>query len=188
MQRPVSAKVTRERWQPPPESSFIVTFTSALSGATPKQAHRVQQSGPGGAAFVTPLLPLTPCNATACPAAFAGPRPVIWLKLGIVWCLLLPYCLCLRRRPEGGGRERGAAQASKQACKQATDVVGKVRGEHGRLLHPRRAPIIFLLLSDAGLSGWKGILLAALALIHSKDRPITFGTVYICGNGNLDPI
>ncbi|MGV0982824.1 MAG: hypothetical protein ACOYB0_10735, partial [Polynucleobacter sp.] len=39
-------------------------------------------------------------------------------------------------------------------------------------------PIIFLSLSDAGLSGWKGILLAALAVIHSKDRPITFGTVY----------
>ncbi len=101
MLRPVSAKVTRERWQPPPESSFTVTFTSALSGTTPKKAHRVQQSGPGGAAFVTPLLPLTPCIATACPAAFVGPRPVIWSELGIVWCLL-PYYL--RQKPETGGR------------------------------------------------------------------------------------
>ncbi len=30
--------------------------------------HRMQQGGPGGAAFVTPLLPLTQCIAKACPA------------------------------------------------------------------------------------------------------------------------
>ena len=40
MQAPVSAKVTRERWRPPPESSFTVNFPSALSGATPEKAHR----------------------------------------------------------------------------------------------------------------------------------------------------
>ncbi len=28
-------------------------------------------------------------------------------------------------------------------------------------------------------AAWKGILLAALAVFHSKDRPITFGMVYI---------
>ena len=41
-------------------------------------------------------------------------------------------------------------------------------------------PIIFLSLSDAGLSSWKGIALAALAVFLSKDRPITFVTDYSC--------
>ena len=81
----------------------------------------MQQSGPGGAAFVTPLLPLTQCIATACPAAFASPRPVIWLNLSIVRSLLpLPS-------PEAGGRERGAAQASKQV----TDAIVTPKNKGG---------------------------------------------------------
>ena len=56
-------------------SSFTVNFPSTLSGATPEKTHRMQQSGPDGAAFETPLLPLTQCIATACSAAFASPRP-----------------------------------------------------------------------------------------------------------------
>ena len=140
MQPPVSAKVTRERWRPPPESSFKVNFPSVLSGATPEEAHRMQQSGPGGAGFVTPLLPLTQCIATACPAAFASPGPVIWQNLSIVRSLL-PYCLCLRRRPEGGGRERGAAQASKQV----TDaiVTPKNKGGEWTADAPSQAPYNF---------------------------------------------
>ena len=176
MQPPVGAKVTRERWRPPPESSFTVNFPSVLSGATPEKAHRMQQSGPGGAGFVTPLLPLTQCIATACPAAFASPRPVIWQCLSIVRSLL-PYSLCLGRRAEGGGRERGAAQASKQASDRCNR--NSQKGENGRLTHPRRPPIIFLSLSDAGLSSGKGIALAVLAVFLPKDRPITFVTDYM---------
>ena len=140
MQPPVSAKVTRERWRPPPESSFTVNFPSVLRGATPEKAHRMQQSGPGGAGFVTPLLPVTQCIATACPAAFASPGPVIWQNLSIV-CSLLPCCLCLRRRPEGGGRERGAAQASKQV----TDaiVTPKNKGGEWTADAPSQAPYNF---------------------------------------------
>ena len=50
--------------------------------------------------------------------------------------------------------------------------------ENERLMHPRRPPVVFLSLSDAGLSGWKGIALAVLAIFLSKVRPIKFGTDY----------
>ena len=98
----------------------------------------MQQSGPGGAGCVTPLLPLTQCIATACPAAFASPGPVIWQNLSIVRSLL-PYCL--RRRPEVGGRERGAAQASKQV----TDaiVTPKNKGGEWTADAPSQAPYNF---------------------------------------------
>ena len=139
MQPPVSAKVTRERWRPPPESSFKVNFPSVLGGATPEKAHRMQQSGPGGAGFVTPLLPLTQCIATACPAAFASPRPVIWQNLSIVRSLL-PYCLCLRRRAEGV-----SAELRKQASKQVTDaiVTPKNKGGEWTADAPSQAPYNF---------------------------------------------
>ena len=54
----------------------------------------------------------------------------------------------------------------------------KIRGENGRLTHPRRPPIIFLSFSDGGLSSGKGIALAVLAVFLPKDRPITFVTDY----------
>ena len=136
MQPPVSAKVTRERWPPPPESGFTVNFPSVLSGATPEKAHRMQQSGPGGAGFVTPLLPLTQCIATACPAAFASPRSVIWQNLSIVRSLLpLPS-------PEAGGRERGAAQASKQVT-DAIVITPKNKGGEWTADAPSQAPYNF---------------------------------------------
>ncbi len=66
-----------------------------------------------------------------------------------------------------------SAELRKQAGKQATDaiVIPKIRRENGRLLHPRGPPIIFLSLSDAGLSRWKGTLLAVLAAFHTDNGP-----------------
>ncbi len=68
-------------------------------------------------------------------------------------------------RGADGGRERGAAQASKQA----TDaiVIPKNKGGELTAVAPSQGPYNFPFISDAGLSGWKGILLAALAVIHS---------------------
>ena len=57
---------------------ITVNLPSALSGATPEKAHRMQQSGPGSAAFVTPPPPLTECIATACPVESSSPRPFTW--------------------------------------------------------------------------------------------------------------
>ncbi len=176
MQRPVSAEVTRERWQPPPESSLTVTLTSALSGATPEKAHRMQQSGPGGAAFVTPTTPAP--HTLHCHGLLSRIcRPSTCHLVTFGHSVVGPHCLCLRPpSPEGGGDERGAAQASRR---QMHWYLPRIERENGRLLHPRRPPMIFLSFSDAGLSGWKGILLAVLAVFHTKGRPITLSTVYI---------
>ena len=87
---------------------------------------------------------------------------------------LLPTALLPLPSPEAGGRECGAAQASKQV----TDAIVTPKNKGGEWTADAPSPIIFLSLSDAGLSSWKGIALAALAVFLLKDRPISFVTDY----------
>ena len=69
---------------------------------------------------------------------------------------------------------------SAELRKQASDRCNrnsKKKGGEWTADAPSQASYIFLSFSDAGLSGWKGIGLAVLAVSFS-NRPITFDTVY----------
>ena len=151
MQPPASAKVTQERWRPPPESSFTVI------PVCPERCHaREVPQNAAERSWWCSLCDTTPCpaltHAVHChglPSCIYNPSTCHLVKLhSPPPTALLPSPEGGGRRAEGGGRERGAVQASKQV----TDaiVTPKNRGGGGMgggLTHPRRPPIIFLSLS-----------------------------------------
>ena len=103
------------QWRPPPESSFTVNFPSALSDAAPEN-RRPTECSRAERSWWFSLSDMY----HSCPSHSALPRPAqphsqaLDLSSGEHSPLptALLYCLC--RRPEGGKRVRGAAQATRE--------------------------------------------------------------------------